>query len=108
MDEIFIFFLFRIIVSPSFQVKLDILILVECLKIYQLHFPIMLYLQNILDYVFVDIWKYRNLILELCQHDLELGFGIGWTWILTKWISISRVLISIIFKDFLLIQSTDR
>jgi len=100
MYEIFIFFLFRIIVSPSFQVKLqDILILVECLKIYQLHFPIMLYLQNILDYVFVDIWKYWNLILELCQHDLELGFGIGLTWILTKWISISRVLMSIIFKD---------
>ena len=56
MYEIFIFFLFRIIVSPSFQVKLqDLLIIVECLKIYQLHFPIMLYLQNVLDYVFVDI-----------------------------------------------------
>ena len=80
MYEIFIFFLFRIIVSPSFQVKLqDLLIIVECLKIYQLHFPIMLYLQNVLDYVFVDIWKYWNLILELCQHDLELGFGIGLT-----------------------------
>lgn len=71
------FFLFRIIVSPSFQVKLDILILVECLKIYQLHFPIMLYLQNILDYVFVDIWKYGNLILELSQHDLDWVSELG-------------------------------
>lgn len=73
----------------------------ECLKIYQLHFPIMLYLQNILDYVFVDIWKYGNLIFgDFTQLWFGTGFRNWWTWILTEWISISKVLISIIFKDF--------
>lgn len=59
MYEIFGFLLIRIIVPSSFPIKLDILLLMECLKMYpQLHFPIRLCLQKYLNYIFVDILEY--------------------------------------------------